>query len=175
MKTSENQRFSDVFRGYRKRPVAWNGLRPIIDITNIITDNNILTLGHDNSVSLSQFTDESEKEVSPPVTSKRIRDLFCSETVFILIKKVLNEIEIKVLKKGLGFVPTPIIINEENPSRKMRCKWYFRDEPSPDFEEILAFRPKSNSKPSHEHPCVELFLNKLESELLSFLSGNPQV
>ena len=24
--TSENQRFSDVFRGYRKRPVAWNGL-----------------------------------------------------------------------------------------------------------------------------------------------------
>ena len=27
LKTSENQRFSDVFRGYWKRPVAWNGLR----------------------------------------------------------------------------------------------------------------------------------------------------
>ena len=26
MKTSENQRFSDVFRGYRKRLVAWNRL-----------------------------------------------------------------------------------------------------------------------------------------------------
>ena len=26
LKTSENQRFSVVFRGYRKRPVAWNGL-----------------------------------------------------------------------------------------------------------------------------------------------------
>ena len=26
LKTSENQRFFDVFRGYRKRPVAWNGL-----------------------------------------------------------------------------------------------------------------------------------------------------
>ena len=26
LKTSENQRFSDVFRGYRKRPVAWNRL-----------------------------------------------------------------------------------------------------------------------------------------------------
>ena len=25
-KISENQRFSDVFRGYRKRPVEWNGL-----------------------------------------------------------------------------------------------------------------------------------------------------
>ena len=27
LKTSENQRFSDVFRGYRKKPVAWNGLK----------------------------------------------------------------------------------------------------------------------------------------------------
>ena len=27
LKTSENQRFSDVFMGYWKRPVAWNGLR----------------------------------------------------------------------------------------------------------------------------------------------------
>ena len=27
LKTSENQRLSDVFRGYQKRPVAWNGLR----------------------------------------------------------------------------------------------------------------------------------------------------
>ena len=26
LKTSENQRFSDVFRWYRKRPVAWNRL-----------------------------------------------------------------------------------------------------------------------------------------------------
>ena len=27
LKTSEKQKFSDVFRGYRKRPVAWNGLK----------------------------------------------------------------------------------------------------------------------------------------------------
>ena len=27
LKKSENQRFSDVFRGYRKRPVSWNGLK----------------------------------------------------------------------------------------------------------------------------------------------------
>ena len=26
LKTSENQRFCDIFRGYRKRSVAWNGL-----------------------------------------------------------------------------------------------------------------------------------------------------
>ena len=27
LKTSENQRFLDIFRGYRKRPVTWNGLK----------------------------------------------------------------------------------------------------------------------------------------------------
>ena len=27
LKTSENQRFSDVFRGYRNRILAWNGLK----------------------------------------------------------------------------------------------------------------------------------------------------
>ena len=27
LKTSENQRFSDVFKGYRKKLMAWNGLR----------------------------------------------------------------------------------------------------------------------------------------------------
>ena len=27
LKTSENQRFSDVFKRYRKRPIAWNGLK----------------------------------------------------------------------------------------------------------------------------------------------------
>ena len=26
LKTSENQKFSDVFRGYRKRSMAWNGI-----------------------------------------------------------------------------------------------------------------------------------------------------
>ena len=29
LKTWENQKFSDVSRGYKKRPVAWNGLRQI--------------------------------------------------------------------------------------------------------------------------------------------------
>ena len=71
----------------------------------------------------------------------------------------------KIYKKGLGFVPTPNIINKEDLrrdfgefSRKMRCKWYFKDEPSPNFSEVPAFRPKSNWKPPPGHPCVELFL-----------------
>ena len=94
---------------------------------------------------------------------------------------MLDEIEIKVLEKGLGFVPTPNIINEEDLrrdfgefSRKMRYKWYFRDEASPDFSEISTFRPKSNWKRPPGHPCVELFPSKLESELCPSLPDKPQ-
>ena len=35
LKTSENQRFSDVFRGYKKRSVAWNGLIKILEFNMI--------------------------------------------------------------------------------------------------------------------------------------------
>ena len=32
----------------------------------------------------------------------------------------------------------------------------------------------NNQKPPPGHPCVELFLSKLENELFSFLPGKPQ-
>ena len=81
------------------------------------------------------------------------------------------------MKKGLGFVLTPNMINEADLrryfnefSKKMRCKWYFRDEPSKDFSKILAFRPKCTWTPPAGDPCVELFLSKMEHELFSFTS-----
>ena len=153
-------------------------LSPNANITSSSTSNNISTQGSDTSVSLNQCVDQSENEVSCPVTKQRLKGYLCSNTVFNLSKKVLHEIEIQVLEKGLGFVPTPNSINEEDlrrdfgeVSRKMRCKWYFSDESSPDFSEV---RPKSNWKPPPGHPCVELFLSKLENELFSFLPGKPQ-
>ena len=85
------------------------------------------------------------------------------------------------MKKGLAFVPTPNIINEENRrrdfgefSRKMRCKSFFRDEPSPNFSDVPVFWPKSNWKSPYGHPCVEMFLSTLENELFSFLPSKPQ-
>ena len=96
-------------------------------------------------------------------------------------KKALPEPEIGVWERGLGFVPTSNLINEENLSRdfddcsrKMRCKWCFRNELSDNFIEVPAFKPKSLWKPPASHPCLELFLSKLEGELLSFLPGKPQ-
>ena len=72
------------------------------------------------------------------------------------------------MEKGLHIVPANNIINEENLrtdfgkfKRKLRDRWYFRDE-------------SSNWKPPPGYSCVELFLSKLESELLSFLPGKPQ-
>ena len=49
-------------------------LRPNININNTSTANNICMQDNHTSVSLSQLVDESENEVSPPVTSKRIKD-----------------------------------------------------------------------------------------------------
>ena len=75
----------------------------------------------------------------------------------------------------------PNLINEQNlrrdfddVSRKMRCKWYFRNELSDNFIELPAFKPKSLWKPPAGHPCVGLFLSNLQGELFSFLPGKPQ-
>ena len=44
LKTSENQRFSDIFRGYWKRPVAWNRLTWLGDILfTLMHEENIMT------------------------------------------------------------------------------------------------------------------------------------
>ena len=79
---------------------------------------------------LAKLAEVLEKEVQFPVTSKRLKGYFCSDTVFNLSKKVLTETKIGVLERGLGFFPTPNLINEENLrrdfddfSRKMRYKW----------------------------------------------------
>ena len=134
---------SSLLKDEEKVPI----LTPNIKINNTSTINNICTNGNDTSVSLSQLVDESENEISPPVSFKRIKGYFCFDNVFNLSKKVLNEIEIKILEKGLGFVPTPNIINEEDLkrdfgefSRRMRCKWYDRDKPSSNFSEVPASR-----------------------------------
>ena len=74
--------------------------------------------------------------------SSRIQGYFCSNTVFNLSKKVLSKPEIKVLEKGLDFVPIQNKINEpelrkdfEEFCRRMRIKWHFRNDVTLQFSE----------------------------------------
>ena len=46
------------------------------------------------------------------IPDKRLKGYFCSDTVFNLSGRVLSESEIKVLEKGLDFVPFQRKVNE---------------------------------------------------------------
>ena len=85
------------------------------------------------------------------IPDKRLKGYFCSNTVFNLSGKVLSESEIKVLEKGLDFAPFQRKVNEpklgrdsEEFCRRMRIKWYFRNEISENFSKVPAFSPKSS-------------------------------
>ena len=102
----------------------------------------------------------------------RISGYFCSDTVFNLSRRVLSEDEIKVLEKGLDFAPIQNKVNESELRkdfdefyRRMRIKWYFRNEPPESFSTIPAFRSKSSWKPPTGHPNLEVFLSSVEKQL----------
>ena len=127
------------------------------------------------------ITEGSERIVQKPGKSQRLKGYFCADTVFNLSRTFLRATEIKVLERGLGFVSLPNLINEadlwrdfKDFSRNMRCRWYLRNEPSADFSNVPAFRPKSHCKPHTRHPYVELCLSRLAKELFSFLPRKPQ-
>ena len=74
------------------------------------------------------------------------------------------------------FAPTPSHINEADLrrnlrefSRKMRCKWHFRNEVSQNNEEISQFKVKSQWNPPKGHPALEAFLNKTEKDIFSLI------
>ena len=65
---------------------------------------------------------------------KRIGGYFCSDTVFNLSSKVLEDTEINILEKGLDFAPSQNKINQrelrkdfEEFCRRMRIKWHFHN------------------------------------------------
>ena len=114
-------------------------------------------------------TDEPSTSRTTLTDEGRLSGVFCSKTVFNLSHKILTEIEIKVLEKGLDFAPVQRTLNEpelrkdfEEFCRRMRCKWHFRNEVSELFSEIPAFRPKSSWLPPKGHASLEIFLSQLE-------------
>ena len=92
----------------------------------------------------------------------------------------MTETEILVLEKDLDFALTRTKINETDLradfnkfARKMRCKGFFRNEPTENFCEAPAFCVKSNWNPPKGHSAIEIFLSKLETEIFSLLPGTP--
>ena len=189
--TSGNINFSDLFKALKgddnkvlcraETPVE----SPSTDGKNNASGNDtsldILDSGHEQLVEILQsFETKKTPKKAAKVINERLEGYFCSKSVFNLSKKVLTETEIRVLEKGLGFAPTPTKINETDLradfnefARKMRCKWFFRNEPTENFSEAPAFRVKSNWNPPKGHPAVEIFLSKLETEIFSVLPGTP--
>ena len=121
-----------------------------------------------------------EKQITSNIASNvdgRLKGVFCSNVVFNLRNRKLNSLELDVLGKGLGFVPTPTCINESDLhqdfldfSRKMRCKWYFRNNSNENSDES-SFRVKSNWIPPKGNPSLEFFLQCLEKDLFKKLPG----
>ena len=92
--------------------------------------------------------------------------------MFNLSNKVLSDTEIRVLEKGLDFAPIQNKLNEpelrkdfKEFCRRMRLKWHFRNEPTPEFSDRLAFSPKSLWNPPTVHPNLEVFLSQIKHEL----------
>ena len=84
----------------------------------------------------------------------------------------MTDTEIRILEKGLDFAPIQNKINEpelrtdfEEFCRRMRTRWHFRNEPTPEFSETPVFSLKSTWKPPIGHPNVEVFLSQIEQEI----------
>ena len=106
----------------------------------------------------------------------KVQGSFCSKTVFNISQRVLSEIEVQVLKKGLDFAPIQKTKNEpelrkdfEDFSRRMRITWNFRDQSSEDFSDKPAFRRKCSWKHLPGHSELELFWSQLEKEIFNGL------
>ena len=113
------------------------------------------------------------KSISTTENSVRLRGCFISDNVFNLSNKSFTDHEIKLLSRGLGFVPTPEKIDRgqlkqdlEKFGRNLRLKISYLGQPAPLFLETPAFRPPSNWMPLIRDTQLELYLSDIEDELL---------
>ena len=104
--------------------------------------------------------------------TSRLNGYFCLEAVFNLSKKILTEAEVKVIEKGLEYAPIQNKVNApqlrsefQEFCRRMRLKWYFRDNSTPNLSEKSSFTPKLSWKGfTGQHPKLEVFLTELERQ-----------
>ena len=173
------ERFSehvDLFR-FRDEIITYcENLSPVI-----INIANLMTLGlpiPDSDSSLCEDTKEVFEKAE--AADRNINDNSCSllegirdsPNVINLSKRNLSDAEISLLSKGLKFVPTPSSVNKarikeelEIFCRKLRLKWHFRN----DEREITInpFQKKSKFTPKRSDAAIEIYLSRLEEEILN--------
>ena len=126
------------------------------------------------STSQQEVSENNHEEIQYEVKrdeNGRIEGQFVNNKVINLSQRTLSQHEISVLSKGLKFVATPkeiyyskVKIDLENFGRRLRLKWYFKENEY--FYEVPAFRPKSKFNPRNKDVAIEVFLSKLEDELM---------
>ena len=123
-------------------------------------------------------------EVFVEVPSSKLNGDFFSGSVVNLSCKSLAEYQIKLLSKGLKFSPTPSDIDKnqlkldiEEFKKKMKLKWYFRDNNNNDSSSSSnyantnnpPFYIKSGWNPSRTDPILESYLSLLKKETFSIV------
>ena len=101
------------------------------------------------SIGESSNNNSLENNADAP-NSKRMQGKFVSQNVFNLSDRVLTENEIKVLDKGLNFVPTPekldrlqVKIDLEKLGRDIKLRIFYHNHLSPSFSKKPAFKVPS--------------------------------
>ena len=99
---------------------------------------------------------------------------FVSQNVFNLSDRVLTENEIKVLDKGLNFVPTPEKLDRlqikndlEKLGRDIKLRMFYQNDLSPSFSEKPAFKVPSSWTPPIRDVQLELYLSEIEDKLIN--------
>ena len=98
-----------------------------------------------------------------------------SDNVVNLSRRILSQAEVALLSKGLTFSPIPSELDKtklkgdiEIVKRRMRLKWFFRDESdSKDPSTTYKFKCKSSWSPSVTDTLLDSYLTVLENELLA--------
>ena len=126
-----------------------------------------------NPNTITQTDDEHSNACNTDPATGRIEGKFVSENVFNLSSRNITEAEIKVFKKGLGFVPTPEKINRwqlkndlEKFGRNVRLRMHFANEVTPNFSESPSFRIPSNWTPYINDVYLEVYLSEIKDELM---------
>ena len=138
--------------------------------TQVLNETNL----SDTSIDFEISTNDTNKSTNVFLNNNdnRLSGVFVSPNVFNLSKRQLSKAEISLLSKGLKFVPTPDFVNRallkeelEKFGRFLRLKWFYRNEESTGVYNL--FRPKSKFNPKGKDAAIEIYLSRLEEEILA--------